>query len=190
MTITANPPAESTDPWYAQRAAFDAEVKATANGAETAAAAASGAAAAAQTTANGKASAADVAAAVAPKANTADVVPNTRTVAGKALSANVTLVKADVGLGNVDNTSDANKPVSTAQQAALDAKATTAALTAGLAGKADTSALTAGLATKVNTADVAGLNTVGWGRAVFITAGGTIPGGTPVYTIVIEAAAA
>lgn len=33
------------------------------------------------------------------------------------------LVKADVGLGNVDNTSDANKPVSTAQQTALDLKA-------------------------------------------------------------------
>lgn len=33
------------------------------------------------------------------------------------------LVKGDVGLGNVDNTSDANKPVSTAQQAALDLKA-------------------------------------------------------------------
>lgn len=32
------------------------------------------------------------------------------------------LVKADVGLGNVDNTSDANKPVSTAQQTAIDAK--------------------------------------------------------------------
>jgi hypothetical protein len=31
--------------------------------------------------------------------------------------------KAEVGLGNVDNTSDANKPVSTAQQAALDLKA-------------------------------------------------------------------
>lgn len=31
--------------------------------------------------------------------------------------------KADVGLGNVDNTSDANKPVSTAQQTALDLKA-------------------------------------------------------------------
>lgn len=29
---------------------------------------------------------------------------------------------ADVGLGNVNNTSDANKPVSTAQQAALDAR--------------------------------------------------------------------
>lgn len=34
----------------------------------------------------------------------------------------VTLVKSDVGLGNADNTSDANKPVSTAQQSALDGK--------------------------------------------------------------------
>lgn len=42
-------------------------------------------------------------------------------VAGK--TGVVTLVKGDVGLGSVDNTSDANKPVSTAQQAALDAKA-------------------------------------------------------------------
>lgn len=35
----------------------------------------------------------------------------------------VTLAKGDVGLGNVDNTTDANKPVSTAQQTALNAKA-------------------------------------------------------------------
>jgi hypothetical protein len=35
----------------------------------------------------------------------------------------VTLDSSDVGLGNVDNTSDANKPVSTAQQTALDLKA-------------------------------------------------------------------
>jgi len=41
-------------------------------------------------------------------------------VAGK--SGVVTLVKGDVGLGNVDNTSDANKPVSTATQTALDLK--------------------------------------------------------------------
>lgn len=34
----------------------------------------------------------------------------------------VTLAKADVGLGNVDNTSDLTKPISTATQAALDAK--------------------------------------------------------------------
>lgn len=32
------------------------------------------------------------------------------------------IVKGDVGLGNVDNTSDANKPVSTATQTALDGK--------------------------------------------------------------------
>ena len=38
------------------------------------------------------------------------------TVAGR--FGNVVLAKADVGLGNVDNTSDVNKPVSTAQAAA------------------------------------------------------------------------
>jgi hypothetical protein len=41
-------------------------------------------------------------------------------VAGK--TGIVTLVKADVGLANVDNTTDANKPISTATQTALDAK--------------------------------------------------------------------
>lgn len=51
-------------------------------------------------------------------------------VAGK--SGAVSLVKGDVGLGNVDNTSDANKPISTATQTALDAKAPTSrAITAG-----------------------------------------------------------
>ena len=35
---------------------------------------------------------------------------------------NINITKANIGLGNVDNTSDANKPVSTAQQTALDAK--------------------------------------------------------------------
>lgn len=49
-------------------------------------------------------------------------VPITRTVAGHALSADVTLAKGDVGLGNVDNTADADKPVSTAQQTALNGK--------------------------------------------------------------------
>jgi hypothetical protein len=42
-------------------------------------------------------------------------------VAGK--TGAVTLAKADVGLANVDNTSDTAKPVSTAQQTALDLKA-------------------------------------------------------------------
>lgn len=38
------------------------------------------------------------------------------------LKTDLTLVKGDVGLGNVDNTSDANKPISTATQTALDGK--------------------------------------------------------------------
>lgn len=37
----------------------------------------------------------------------------------------VTLTKADIGLANADNTSDANKPISTATQTALDGKAAT-----------------------------------------------------------------
>ena len=43
-----------------------------------------------------------------------------QSVAGK--TGAVTLVKADVGLGDVNNTSDIDKPVSSAQQLALDAK--------------------------------------------------------------------
>lgn len=53
---------------------------------------------------------------------TTQFVPLTRTVNGKALSSNISLSASDVGLGNVDNTSDTNKPVSTATQAALNAK--------------------------------------------------------------------
>jgi hypothetical protein len=44
-------------------------------------------------------------------------------------SGNVALVKANVGLGNVDNTSDTAKPVSTLQAAAIAAKASTAGAT-------------------------------------------------------------
>ena len=52
---------------------------------------------------------------------------DTQTLTNKTLtSPNITnpvgIVKADVGLGSVDNTSDASKPVSTATQTALDAK--------------------------------------------------------------------
>ena len=50
-----------------------------------------------------------------------------QSVAGK--TGVVTLVKGDVGLGNVDNTSDASKPVSTAQQTALNLKANLASPT-------------------------------------------------------------
>ena len=46
-----------------------------------------------------------------------------QSVSGKA--GEVTLVKGDVGLGNVDNTSDADKPVSTATQPHLNSKIST-----------------------------------------------------------------
>lgn len=60
----------------------------------------------------------------------------------------VTLTKNDVGLGNADNTSDANKPISSATQTALDAKVT------------GNAAITAGTATKI-TYDAKGLVTAG-----------------------------
>ena len=60
--------------------------------------------------------------AVSLSASDVNAVPITRKVNGKALSADVTLGKSDVGLGNVDNTSDTDKPISAATQTALDTK--------------------------------------------------------------------
>lgn len=59
---------------------------------------------------------------------------DTQTLTNKTLTAPVInsptgIVKGDVGLGNVDNTSDADKPVSTAAQAALNLKADAASPT-------------------------------------------------------------
>jgi len=51
-----------------------------------------------------------------------------QTSLGKADSALQSATKATVGLANVDNTSDASKPISTATQTALDAKLTASAL--------------------------------------------------------------
>lgn len=155
------------------------------------------------------------------KANTAvqpaalaSYVPTSRTVAGKALTADVTLAKGDVGLGNVDNTSDANKPVSTATTTQLNLKAPLAspAFTGtptgitkahvGLgnvdntsdANKPVSTATQTALNLKANAADFtpAGLNVWGTAPVVFIESGGTIPtlpgGGLPDYGIVIEEA--
>lgn len=58
----------------------------------------------------------DLVSALAAKVNTS------RTVNGHALSSDVTVSKSDVDLGNCDNTSDANKPISSATQTALDGK--------------------------------------------------------------------
>jgi hypothetical protein len=79
-------------------------------------------------------------------------------VAGK--TGVVVLEKADVGLGNVDNTADADKPVSTATASALAGKSATGhthaqsdvtGLTAALSAKADATAVTTALAGKSDT---------------------------------------
>lgn len=90
-----------------------------------------------------KASTADMNAALSGKASAEDLdnvfsiaseaVPKSRTISGKPLSADIVLNKVDVGLASVDNTSDANKPVSAAQQTALDGKVP---ITRTVAGKA------------------------------------------------------
>lgn len=73
-------------------------------------------------------------------------------VAGK--TGVVTLAKADVGLSAVDNTSDVNKPISTATQTALNAKAPLASPTfTGTVGGITKSMV--GLANVDNTADTA-----------------------------------
>lgn len=49
---------------------------------------------------------------------------NVKTVEGQSIlgSGDISITKSDIGLGNVDNTSDLSKPISTAQQTALNAK--------------------------------------------------------------------
>ena len=56
-------------------------------------------------------------------------VDKTTTVNGHALNSNITITKGDIELGNVDNTSDLNKPISTAVQTALDGKLSTSITT-------------------------------------------------------------
>ena len=70
------------------------------------------------------------------------------------VKATLSLVKGDVGLGNVDNTADTAKPVSTAQQTALDLKANIASPTfTGTVGGITKSMV--GLGSVDNTADTA-----------------------------------
>ena len=85
-----------------------------------------------------------------------------------------TILKGDVGLGNVDNTSDLNKPISTATQAALDAK-----LAASHAG-------TGGAAHAVATGSVAGFMSAADKTKLDTIAGGVT--GTPLRTLTTELA--
>jgi predicted flap endonuclease-1-like 5' DNA nuclease len=85
---------------------------------------------------------------------TIPTVPVT-SVAGK--TGAVTLVKGDVGLANVDNTADAAKPISTATQTALDAKAASSHTHAVL----DVTGLSAILDEKADVVDLATVATTG-----------------------------
>jgi uncharacterized protein (TIGR02145 family) len=62
--------------------------------------------------------------------------------------------RVNLGLGNVDNTSDAAKPISTATNAALALKANSTDVNAALALKANTSDMTAALASKADTGTI------------------------------------
>ena len=68
------------------------------------------------------------------------LVPKTTTVNGHSLTGNISVTASDLGLGNVDNTSDINKPISSATQTALNGKENT--LTKGNLTEATSSILT------------------------------------------------
>lgn len=73
----------------------------------------------------------DLQSALNAKQDTLSSGTNIKTLEGQSLlgSGNIDLTKSDVGLANVDNTSDLNKPISTATQTALNAKQDTLTLT-------------------------------------------------------------
>ena len=85
---------------------------------------------------------------LATNADLAGKVDKTTTVNGHALSDDITITKADVGLGNVDNTADANKSVASAGKL-------TTARTISIAGDATGSASFDGSANATITVDVA-----------------------------------
>ncbi|MFD3408336.1 hypothetical protein SKC37_06695 [Aquirufa sp. HETE-83D] len=62
--------------------------------------------------------------------------------------------RANLGLDQVNNTSDVAKPISAATQAALDLKANASDVTAGLALKANTADVTSALDLKANSSDI------------------------------------
>jgi hypothetical protein len=133
--------------------------------------------------------------------------PNSVTsVAGR--TGAVVLAKGDVGLANVDNTSDANKPVSTATQTALNLKANLASPTftgtvsgitkamVGLANVDNTSDLAKpvstatqtaldGKAATIHTHTISQITDAG-AQVLVIENGASVPPGTPAGTVIIE----
>ena len=77
----------------------------------------------------------------------------TKTLA-EGLTEDYTLSREALDIENVNNTSDANKPVSTATQTALNLKADTTTVNTALALKADTTTVNTALALKADTTTV------------------------------------
>ena len=73
-----------------------------------------------------------------------------------------THTKNEVGLGNVDNTSDANKPISTAVQTALDSKASAQSVAAKVTASGSTTTLWSGTQSQYNALSTATRNSVGF----------------------------
>ncbi len=96
-----------------------------------------------------------------------------QSVAGR--TGTVTLAKADVGLGNVDNTADAAKPVSTAQAAADAAVQAAAVQRANHTGTQAAGTIT-GLATIATSGSASDLTTGTLPEARLPTAVGLVPG--------------
>ena len=128
---------------------------------------------------------------------------------GASITAPTGLVKADVGLGNVDNTADTAKPVSTATQTALNGKANTShthdsadiitgtinaarlptstTSITGVVQLATTSIATTGTdtTTAVTPAGLKAAITASFPTVVFVDDLSQIPPGTPVDTLVV-----
>lgn len=89
-------------------------------------------------------------------AETAGKLGSTLGIAGGGTGATTAVgARANLGLGNVDNTSDTDKPISSATQAALNLKANVADVNAALALKASAADLAAHLAVKADTSMLA-----------------------------------
>lgn len=106
-----------------------------------------------------------------------------QSVAGK--TGAVTLAKGDVGLGNVDNTSDADKPVSTAQQNALNLKADLSHV--GTGGASHALAVASGAAGFMSGGDKAKLDGIASGATANT---GTVTGVTGTAPVVSSGGAA
>jgi hypothetical protein len=88
-------------------------------------------------------------------AETAGKLSETLSIAGGGTGATTAAAaRTNLGLGNVDNTSDAAKPISTATQGALATKANANEVNTALATKANAAEVTSALATKANAAEV------------------------------------